>query len=133
MNAYMKEIAELRERVDELEEELRQLKDSLAPPDNPFIGKFGLTKQLAAVLFCLYRTEIATTEHLDAVTARYGQVYAGRKGDDWAITVRTKVAVTKLRKKLKPYGVEFETVWGVGYSMGPEDKVKLAKMLEEAK
>jgi hypothetical protein len=133
MNAYIKEIAELRERVDELEEELRQLKESLAPPDNPFIGKLGLTKQLAAVLFCLYRTEMATTQHLDAVTARYGQVYAGRKGDDLAITIRTKVAVTKLRKKLEPFGVEFETVWGVGYSMSSKDKVKLKNLLGKIK
>jgi len=131
MNAYMKEIAELRERVDELEEELRQLKEQLAPPDNPFIGKFGLTKQLAAVLFCLYRTEVATSEHLDAVTARYGQLYRGRKTDDWAVTVRTKVAITKLRKRLKPYGVEFNTVWGIGYAMPQESKTKLAKLLEE--
>ena len=81
----------------------------------------------------LFRSETATTQHLDAVTARYGQVYAGRKGDDWAVTVRTKVAVTKLRKKLTPLGVEFETVWGVGYSMGPDDKAKLKKLLEKAK
>ena len=73
---------------------------------------------------------MATTAHLDAVTAQYGNLYSGRKADEGSVTIRTKVAITKLRRKLSPLGVNFETLWGIGYAMRDEDKAKLKAALE---
>lgn len=37
------------------------------------------------------------------------------------------VFICKLRKKLKPFGIAIETVWGVGYRVGPEVKARFAE------
>lgn len=42
------------------------------------------------------------------------------------------VFIHRMRKKLKPYGIEIETVWGHGYRLPPESKAALQKLREAA-
>jgi len=43
-----------------------------------------------------------------------------------------KVQITKLRSKIKQYGLNIHIVWGRGYYMTKEDRAKALKMAEEA-
>lgn len=38
------------------------------------------------------------------------------------------VYLSKLRKKLTPYEIKIETVWGRGYYMSPDDRLKLESL-----
>jgi hypothetical protein len=125
----MNDVQSLRDRIDYLEEEIRQLREQIAPENNPFLGKFDLTRQQAAMLLCLYKSDIATTENLDAVTLTYAHKYTIRASDDSLVNLRTKVIIFKLRQKLKDHGVTFRCVWGIGYSMDGENKAKLRKLM----
>lgn len=125
---HMNELQFLRARVDELEEELRQIKATLLPVDNPFYGKFELPPQLAAILWTLYRHDLCNYARLDAVTKEHGREYRGDSNGD--INLRTKVAMSKLRKKMRPHDIHFATVWAVGYRMEPKSREKLKQMLE---
>jgi hypothetical protein len=49
------QVRSLRERIDCLEEEIRQMRDILMPPDNPFLGRFGLSPQQATIINALYK------------------------------------------------------------------------------
>lgn len=118
----------LRERISELEEELVQLKEHLVPSQNPFFGRFGLTPQLAAILWALYCKEMASNEQLDAVTAEYGKEKRSDEGAN--INLRTKVALCKLRRKLEPHGIQFQTIWGIGYRMNVASKQKLKWIID---
>ena len=46
-------------------------------------------------------------------------------------TLRTKVAVWKLRQRLKPYGIEIKTWRGIGYYLDDENKAKLKQLMEK--
>lgn len=119
----------LKERISELEEELIQLKERMSPVDNPFFGRFGLSAQLAAILWVLYRGDIVSNARLDAVTELHGRETRSDEGAH--INLRTKVALCKLRSKLEPYEVAFETVWGVGYRLSPANKQRLKELIEK--
>ena len=41
------------------------------------------------------------------------------------------VFICKLRKKIRPFGLEIATVWGLGYRMSPETKAKARALLGE--
>ena len=128
MTIQMNETEFLRAKISELEEEIRQLKDDLCPPDNPFVGKLGMSMQLACLLWTLYSTPgIATNERLNIVIVRYGQ----RESDDGSDhSLRTKVRITHLRHKLRKYGISINNVWAVGYRITDEDKAKLKQVME---
>lgn len=42
------------------------------------------------------------------------------------------VFVCKARKKLRPFAIEIETLWGVGYRLPPDSKLTLKTMCEAA-
>jgi two-component system cell cycle response regulator CtrA len=92
----------LRERVRQLE--LALYAGAQVPLD------WGLTQQESIVVGALLRTEMATKERL--MTALYG----GRIDEGAEVKV-IDVFVCKVRKKLRAFGLEIETVWGQGYRM----------------
>ena len=126
MDAYQKEIAALRQRVAYLEGEVEYLKDILSPKINPFAGKLGFSPQQALLAHALYRADVLTEENLDDVMEGY--CHQERARDEFRISVRVKVTIFKLRKKLNKYGVKIQTVRGVGYAMPHPDKQRLAKV-----
>ena len=133
MNCESLSVKSLRERIDYLEEEIRQLKSDLRPLHNPFAGKFGLTAQQSCILYMLYNsfTGVCTQGQLDRVTEANGREVRG--ADEGHVSIRTKVAICKVRKCLAKHGVEIQTVWGYGYGLLPVDKDKLTALLESQK
>jgi hypothetical protein len=119
--------APLRERIAILEEELRQLREAIAPADNPFGHLFA--RQHAALLFGLYSRRTATYALLDAIGSETGHLGRG-EGEDYAHH-RVKVAMHKLRKKLREHGIEFFTITGVGYYLNDENRTKVEMLMGE--
>ena len=120
-------VRELRERIEELEEEVRQLREAIAPADNPFLRV--MSRQHASLLMGLYSRRTATYALLDAIGSETGRLGRG-EGEDYAHR-RVKVAMHKLRKKLREHGIEFYTITGIGYYLDDENKAKLKQMMEK--
>jgi two-component system cell cycle response regulator CtrA len=97
------EIATLRERV-------RQLEDALVPTDVIVPIEWRLTVHEARLFAFLTTRDLATKQ------AIMQALYSDRAGDEPEIKI-VDVFVCKLRKKLKPFGVDVQTVWGHGYRL----------------
>jgi hypothetical protein len=115
----------LYERIAILEEELRQLRKDLVPADNPFLRLFSY--QHSALLMGIYKKRVATYAYLDAINSETGHLRRG-EGDDYARR-RVKVAVFKLKKKLRLHGIEISTCRGLGYYLDDENKTKVEKLM----
>ena len=115
------------DRIAELEEEIRQLRADLARPHDAFVGI--LTRQQAALLMGIYGRPTASYAYLDHLTEDHGKY--NRYEGEMHQTLRTKVAVWKLRQRLKPYGVKINVLRGVGYYLDDDNKVKLKQLMEK--
>jgi cob(I)alamin adenosyltransferase len=120
-------VRQLRERIDLLEEQIRQLREDLVPVNNPFLHTFS--RQHAALLLGIYSKRLATYAYLDAICSKTGHINRG-EGDDYARR-RVKVAIFKLKKKLRALGVEISTRRGLGYYLDDENKAKVEKLMEK--
>ena len=121
------QIAALKMQIGILEEELRQLRAGLVDPDNPF--QYLFSRQHAALLNGLYRKKLATFFYLDAIGSETGHLNRG-EGEDYAHH-RAKVAIHKLKKKLREHGIEVRTRRGLGYYLDDENKAKLKQLMEK--
>jgi hypothetical protein len=120
-------VRQLRERIDLLEEEIRQLREDLVPVNNPFLHAFS--RQHAALLLGIYSKRLATYAYLDAICSKTGHINRG-ESDDYARR-RVKVAIFKLKKKLREHGIEVCTRRGLGYYLDDENKAKVEKLMEK--
>ena len=84
----------------------------------------GLTAQEARVLGVLMKRDVATKE---AVMAG---LYSHRADDTVEIKI-VDVFICKIRKKLQPFDIPIETVWGQGYRLKPETKEKVRGMMRD--
>jgi len=119
-------VASLKRYIGKLEEELRQLREDLVPVNNPFLHLFSY--QHSALLLGIYSKRLATYAFLDAICSRSGQISRG-EGEDYARR-RVKVAIFKLKKKLREHGIEVCTRRGLGYYLDDENRAKLEKLME---
>jgi hypothetical protein len=119
--------AELRDRIAELEEENRQLREALMPSNNPFKGKLGLPLQLAVILSLLYHRSVASYAALEQVMN--DNSHLAKDSDLGGFQNRVKVAVCKLRAILDQHDIEIRTIRAVGYSLDPANKAKLNKLI----
>lgn len=79
--------------------------------------EWGLTQQETRVFGTLVNRELATK---DAVMAA---LYSDRAGAEGEVEPKiVDVFVCKIRKKLKPFGVEIRTVWGQGYTLDAQTR-----------
>ena len=117
----------LRERVETLEEELRQLRADLVQTDATFVGI--LTRQETIVLHGILSRKIASYAYLDQLTV--DSCRFGRQENDAHAHLRCKVATHKIRQRLKPYGIEIKTWRGIGYYLDDENKAKLKELMEK--
>lgn len=77
--------------------------------------EWGLTQQETRVFGTLVNREVATK---DAVMAA---LYSDRAGAEGEVEPKiVDVFICKIRKKLKPFGIEIRTVWGQGYALKPD-------------
>lgn len=103
LEAIEAENERLRARVRELEEAMGM--DFLAPLE------FGLTGCESRVLGILLARDICTKK------AIYAALYDSFIDDRDREPKIVDVFICKIRKKVRPFGVEILTVWGVGYQM----------------
>ena len=118
-------IRKWRERIETLEEEIRQFHEDSADIDSIFTGV--LSRQQLALLMAINKRPLAPYSYLDHVSEDHGKYnrYEGAMHQ----TLRTKVAVWKLRKKLKLHGIEIKTWRGVGYYLDDDNKAKLKQLM----
>jgi DNA-binding response OmpR family regulator len=88
-----------------------------------------LSRQQLALLLAINKRPMATYSYLDHVSEDHGKY--NRYEGEMHQTLRTKVAVWKLRQRLKPYGIEIKTWRGVGYYLDDENKAKLKALMEK--
>ncbi|WP_311276144.1 helix-turn-helix domain-containing protein [Methylobacterium sp. WCS2018Hpa-22] len=107
------EIRRLRDRLDLLEEENRQLRENakltfqapaewrLTNKENAFFAALhqarGQVLPLERILVAVYGNEVDVSDRI------------------------VSVMVLKLRRKLQPFGVDIRTAWGIGYSLAVDD------------
>jgi hypothetical protein len=120
-------VRQLRERVEELEEEIRQLRADMVQTD-PFLMGI-LTRQESIVMRGILSRKVASYVYLDQLTMESCRL--GRYGEEVNMRVRCKVAIYKIRNKLKPYGIQIKTWIGIGYYLDDENKAKLKQLMEK--
>lgn len=120
-------IRQLRERIEELEEEVRQLREDTAPTDPTFLGI--LTRNEIKMVMGIYNRPIADYAYLDRIT-EVGERY-NRYTDVNHESLRSRVSVWKLRKKMKMLGIEIKNWRSIGYYMDDENKAKLKALMEK--
>ena len=120
-------IRQLYDRVSLLEEQLRQIREDIVPVNNPFLHMFSY--QHSALLLGIYSKRLATYAFLDAICSRSGRITRG-EGEDYARR-RVKVALHKLKKKLRLHGIEVCTRRGLGYYLDDDNRAKLEKLMGE--
>ena len=120
-------VRDLRMRVKILEMEVREIHEEADRAREVFKGV--LFHQQLALLLAINKRPVATYEYLDNVTEEHGKY--NRYEGEMHQTLRTKVAVWKLRQKLKPYNIEIKTWRGIGYYLDDENKAKLKQLMEK--
>jgi two-component system cell cycle response regulator CtrA len=114
-------IAQQRERIECLEEELRQLRSSLAPV-LMFPIEWKLTATQQRLMAAFYKAPDGYLSH-DKVFIASGS------GAEEADTL-VKVQIMHLRKKIKPLGLEIQKRWGLGYQMTEDSRAIIRAALE---
>jgi hypothetical protein len=120
-------VQQLRDRIAELEEEVRQLRADMVPTDATFRGV--LSKQEVTLLMGIYSRPIADYSYLDRITEQ-GDRY-NRYTDINHELLRSRVSIWKLRQKMREYGIEIKTWRGIGYYLDDENKAKLKQLMEK--
>ena len=118
-------VEQLRDRIATLEEELLQYREDVAQVDAVLFTI--LSRQQLALLLAINKRPMATYSYLDYVSEDHGKY--NRYEGEMHQTLRTKVAVWKLRQRLKPHGIEIKTWRGVGYYLDDENKAKLKELI----
>jgi hypothetical protein len=120
-------IKDLRMKVALLEIELNKVNEEEVQASQVFAGI--LTKLELVLLLGIARKEVAQWSYLDNITEQNGKY--DRYSGEMHQTLRTKVAVWKMRRKLKPFGIEIKTWRGIGYYLDDENKEKLKQLMEK--
>jgi len=120
-------VQQLRDRIATLEEEIQQYREDMGQVDGVLFNV--VSRQQLALLLAINKRAMATYSYLDHVSEDHGKY--NRYEGEMHQTLRTKVAVWKLRQRLKPYGIEIKTWRGVGYYLDDENKAKLKQLMEK--
>lgn len=120
-------IQQLQDRIAELEEEVRQLREDMVPTDATFLG--FLSKNETTLLMGIYSRPVADYAYLDRLTEQ-GDRY-NRYTDINHEALRNRVSIWKLRQKMREYGIEIKTWRRIGYYLDNENKAKLKQLMEK--
>lgn len=114
-------------RIEALEAENERLRDendvlksALGSRIEPWLG-LGLTQQEARLFGALVKRGRATNEQLLTAVSL-------TTADDMPQMKLVDVLVCKVRKKIRPFGIQIATIWGAGYEL-PEASRERAKDL----
>jgi phage shock protein A len=120
-------VQQLRDRIAELEEEVRQLRTDMIQTDATFLN--FLSKNQVKLLMGIYSRSVADYAYLDRITEQ-GDKYS-RYTDINHEALRNRVSIWKLRQKMREYGIEIKTWRGIGYYLDDENKAKLKQLMEK--
>jgi DNA-binding response OmpR family regulator len=90
-------------------DEIDVLKDALSGAPAPLPVEWGLTPSQAGIMRLLIKRGTAT------YAACMAALYSDRVAQPDVKII--SVFILRMRKKLKPFGVEIRTLWGVGYAL----------------
>jgi DNA-binding response OmpR family regulator len=127
MDAKENTICELRERIEELEEEVRQLREDMVQTNATFLH--FLSKNQMKILMGIYSRPVADYAYLDRLTEQSDRY--NRYTDINHEALRNRVSIWKLRQKMREYGIEIKTWRGIGYYLDDENKAKLKALMEK--
>lgn len=110
----MDDLADLqRDRIEFLEERIRQLEDALMPASVHVPLEYRLTSREARVFAHLASRDFGTRQSIMMA------LYSDRLEEPEPKIV--DVFVCKMRRKLQPFGVRIETIWGQGWRLARPD------------
>lgn len=115
---------QLRDRIEELEEEVKQLKETLRP-NITFPSEWSLRPSGARLLAALY---VAPSGY---VSRDLAFKYLAFSDDSTAEKDIVGSQVFYMRKRLGPFGIEIKTRWGLGFELPPASKVIVKAALEQ--
>ena len=115
-----RELVKLREEHDVLREENRQLREAGTVP-RVFPAEWSLTARETDFLSALYNTPgVATRDRLMI------RIY----GYDYTVDPKTlDVYIFHIRRKIAPFGLSIETVWGRGWMLAAPVRERIAEAL----
>jgi two-component system cell cycle response regulator CtrA len=102
-----------------LREEVAELRELLYGGERPTPVEWRLTAAETRVMMALAARELATEAHV--MSALYGL----RPDGDTAEEKIVDVFICKIRKKVAPFGVRIETVWGRGWTLDAQTRARL--------
>ena len=111
----------LQEENDELREKVRQLEEIIGFHFRAPIA-FGLNRNEEMVLGILTKRDRLTKDQI--MTA----LYSDRPNSPPEIQI-VGVYICRLRKKLRKFGIEITTIWGIGYALTPASKAIIKQHL----
>lgn len=114
----------LRDRIEELEEEVRQLRRENM--DISFPPEWRLTAAHARLLRRLHGAPGGFLTHEKVYDAL--RLWADSAENEVNL-VRSQIC--KMRQRLSPFGIEIRKRWGQGYELPPETKAKITGVLAE--
>jgi DNA-binding response OmpR family regulator len=122
----------LRIRLEYLEEENRQLREKIAKLEGADLAlrarvTFRLTPTEATIFCMLYRLRSVEHQHLLSV------IFEDEHRDalvDEGEALRSHMK--RMRRKTRPHGIDFRTVYCIGFEMGDEAHAIASRMMGEA-
>jgi two-component system cell cycle response regulator CtrA len=124
--AMATELVHLRELVSEQRDLIREMRAATTSEVADFVAVAGLTVSEATVVATLVKHGKATKQRL------FSALFDGRANPNDAPEPKIiDVFVCKIRKKLRPAGIEIGTVWGWGYNLTPENVAKIRALANE--
>lgn len=111
------EIARLREQLDDALYQIRLLKGE--PYHLPLVAHVGLSDKEARAVSMVLRRGRVTRDAL------YQALYGSRHPDEMPDGHAVVRLMSRARKRLRSLGVDIQNVWGVGYSITPENVARL--------
>ena len=112
-------VASMRDRIEELEETVRQLRDIMRPKMQ-FTPDWCLTRQQAQVLALIYSRQLVPVAQCVEALGRQDN-----EGEGFDAANHVKVVVNHLRRKLRPVYIDFHTLYGQGYALDSENKTRV--------
>lgn len=109
---------ELRERVRQLEEDLRTIHNEICFPQS-----LRLSRTQERILAHMLERSCATKESLRIL------LYSHRVDDERVSNV-IHVHISHMRPRLKRFAIEIETIRGIGFALSDESKAILRSLLE---
>ena len=88
---------------------------------------FNATRQQAAVIAVMLKRPEMTKEQIHTILQE-NRPSASREPTDQKMV---DVVIYHIRKKLKPFNITIETVWGTGYLISPKHRELTIKLLEQ--